>query len=286
MNEEKVKVKFSDKHPILGLIFVTYGSFLLAQIIIGTGISLALRNFEWIDPGVTTPIGVIIGSLIVVAIHYKANSPKYRFMAAKEKFLEALKLLSVQIIYWIALIAFYSFFIRKIAIGPLKLSSFLMAIMAGLSEEIIFREISVSYMAKHWREEKMIPVIALLSGMLFGVTHLTNVVTGLPPLYIVLQFFLTVLIGFFFSAVYMRTGSICSVIIVHSLHDIVTFSGGSAVTLVDGATLPDWTTFVFFALNLCLAVFGCYIIRPAKRKEIVALWDYRWNRDDNQEVAE
>ncbi len=203
MNEEKKKVKFSDKHPILGLIFVTYGSFLLAQIIIGTGLSLALRNFEWIEPGVTTPIGVIIGSLIILAIHYKANSTKYSFMAGREKFVEALKLLSIQIIYWIALIAFYSFFIGKIAIVPLKLSSFLMAIMAGLSEEIIFREISVSYMVKHWRKEKMIPVIALISGMLFGITHLTNIITGLSPLNCVLQLFLSALMGFFYAAVYL-----------------------------------------------------------------------------------
>ena len=47
--------------------------------------------------------------------------------------------------------------------------------MAGVTEEIAFRELPISYMARQWRDEKKIPLMVIIPGLAFGLTHITNI---------------------------------------------------------------------------------------------------------------
>ena len=84
--------------------------------------------------------------------------------------------------------------------------------MAGVTEEIAFRELPISYMARQWRDEKKIPLMVIIPGTAFGLTHLSNIV-GSKPTDTLAQVALSMLFGIFFSAVYVRTGSIWAVLI-------------------------------------------------------------------------
>ena len=45
-------------------------------------------------------------------------------------------------------------FAGRFPLGPVPLSSIGASLMAGISEEIAFRELPISYLARQWREEK------------------------------------------------------------------------------------------------------------------------------------
>ena len=52
--------------------------------------------------------------------------------------------------------------------------------MAGVTEEIAFRELPISYMARQWRDEIEIPLMVIIPGTAFGLTHLSNIVGSKP----------------------------------------------------------------------------------------------------------
>ena len=55
-------------------------------------------------------------------------------------------------------------FAGRFPLGPVPLSSIGVSLMAGISEEIAFRELPISYLARQWREEKLLPVYFLIYG--------------------------------------------------------------------------------------------------------------------------
>ncbi len=92
---------------------------------------------------------------------------------------------------------------------------------------------------------------------------------------ILAQALLTFFMGVFLSAVYLRTGNICPLILCHSLHDILAFSASDNMVV----EFPDWITTYIGAVEGSLLICGLYMLRRSKRAEIIALWDQRWSRD-------
>ena len=144
--------------------------------------------------------------------------------------------------------------------------------MAGVTEEIAFRELPISYMARQWRDEKKIPLMVIIPGVAFGLIHLLNI-PGENPADTLVQALLSIFFGILFSAVYVRTGSIWAVLIVHTLHDLLSFSA-----LYYTPELPDLVIVEWMIMGCFLAICGMYLIRKEKRPEIIALWDRKWNR--------
>ena len=65
--------------------------------------------------------------------------------------------------------------------------------------------------------------MAVIPAAAFALTHVTNIVSmGLSD--VLKQALLTLFMGVFLGAVYIRTGNICPIILGHSLHDIMAFS--------------------------------------------------------------
>ncbi len=63
-------------------------------------------------------------------------------------------------------------------------------------------------------------------------------------------------------------------LIVHTLHNLLTFSGVVYLT----SELPYMIVVVWIIIEGLLEVYGLYLIRKAKRSEIIALWDKKWSR--------
>lgn len=281
---KSTKVKFSEQHPIVGLILLTYGSFLMAQFVIGTAVGYLLGILTGLDYLTTIAMAAVVGSLIVLAFWYKKNSPEYRFIPKKEEFLGSLKLLSPIILYSLILLGLYSMIAGRISFAPIAFSSLVTCLMAGFSEEIIFREIAISYMTKRWKTEKMIPVIAGISGLMFGLTHITNAVGGGKITDFIYQAVLSVFFGYFFSAVYLRKGNVWALILAHSVYDILALSYVQGLYNVGIKKLPDQVAVVIFAVELMLGAYGYFLIRRSKRKEILEFWKSKWGNENLEEI--
>ncbi len=281
MKDTAKKMKFSDKHPVLSLLLFTYGSYLLAQYVFGMIFMFIFHSAFGMNATEATTIGAVIGSLIVLALWYKRCSPELRIRSGKGSFIGSIKFLAPILIYWIAIVATYSTLAGKLALGPLTLGSVTSCLMAGVSEEIIFREISITHMTKYFRGEKMIPVIALVSAIMFGSSHFLNVIgTTEGLLDRIGQVVLSVFFGYFFSAVYLRKGNVWAVSLMHTLHDLIAFSAAAGISGIYSGDLPNWIMMLFYAIEIGLALYGHFcLLRKSKRKEIVEFWDHKWSRD-------
>ena len=185
------------------------------------------------------------------------------------------------IVFWILMFGMFGIVAGGVPFGALPLSSILTAIMAGTAEEVCFREVGISYLARQWRDENNMIPMAVIPAVAFSLTHLTNFGELNNAGALLLQVLMTVLFGIFYSAVYLRTGNIWPLIIAHSLHDLLVFSAGSGVAAMGVEEFPEWTTGFIFVIEAAMAVFGLYLIRKSKRAEIIELWDRKWSRSSN-----
>ena len=273
-----MKKKLSEKHPVLGLLLFTYGGFIVAEFLIGVVAALVLSEFGF-DTRTTAAVSGCIGSILVLILWYLINQPKYRFMPRKGEISGSFKLILIpMLVYWAMIFGFFAYFCKGFPFAPIGMREFFMAVMAGLVEEVCFREIAVSYMAKRWMSEKNIPLIAIASGVLFGLTHITNVLGNelIDTLY---QVVLCILTGVFYAAIYLRKGNVWVLCLFHSVHDILTFMASAGVTAKGVTEIPDWYLTFVVAIEFVLCLYGFFLIRKAKRQEIIDLWDYKWSRN-------
>lgn len=142
----------------------------------------------------------------------------------------------------------------------------------GVSEEIFCRSVTVSNLMRIWKDKpNRIPCCMLLSGAAFGLLHAVNAIATGDILAALIQVIYTAGIGMLNGAIFLRSRNIWGVVLMHTLTDISAFLAvfESNVTGMDIAFLV-FGTLLFVALAF-------YLIRPAKRAEIDALWADGWS---------
>lgn len=169
-------------------------------------------------------------------------------------------------------------------IGFPGIVNILAGLMAGICEETIYRGVGTSYLMRQWREEKKILPAMIITSTVFGLIHLVNLTGGSPLAMVIPQVINAGVIGMLLCAVYLRSGNLIPVMVLHTLNDFgklmfidVLQEGGSYsadITISPAEFIP-----LIISLVVYLAV-TLYLVRPSKRKEIIALWDKKWNRTD------
>lgn len=147
----------------------------------------------------------------------------------------------------------------------------------GVSEEVFCRGFAISNLMRIWKDRpNRILLCMLVSGVAFGLLHAVNVIVTGDVIAAIVQVIYTAAIGIFSGAIFLRSRNICGVIIMHTLTDVSAF-----IAVFDGnATGMDIAfcvvgSLIFIALAL-------YLIRPAKRAEIDALWEDGWSFGDDE----
>ena len=273
--KEKREHKFLNKHTILGVILLMYGSFLFIEFVVGFPVEMVLEKFGC-DKDTGLGIGAIIGSLLALFIWFRFFSPEYKWKPQEGEWSKTFRLLSPILIYWVLIFGMYGIFAKGFPFGAIGASLFT-AIMAGIAEEVAFREIGISYLARQWKDESKIIMMAVIPSAAFALIHVTNYVETRDLTSSLLQALLTFFFGIFYSAIYLRTGNIWPLIIAHSLHDILSFSA-SVGAAAKGAQFPEWIIIAIVLVEVILLVCGLYMLRKSKRAEIIALWDRKWSR--------
>lgn len=145
----------------------------------------------------------------------------------------------------------------------------------GVSEEVLCRSFTVSNLMRIWKDKPhRILRCALVSGSAFGLLHATNVIVTGDPLAALVQVIYTAGLGVLYGAIYLRTRSIWGVMLLHTLTDITAF-----IAVFDGSATGMDILFCVFGTLLFVAL-ALYLIRPAKRQEIDALWADGWSFGD------
>ncbi|MBR6159960.1 MAG: CPBP family intramembrane metalloprotease [Lachnospiraceae bacterium] len=270
-------------HPILGyflLIFfvmiiaqvVSYiiDNMILAGIISGYAVTQTIAGAERTQ---ATGIGFAIGTVLAIGLFYLWFRPAFDGMLKKKDLLNGLVLLApFLIIHWIgSILSWVQFGTASVLLAFLRSSA------PGFGEEAAFRGLGVANYMRRNPTEKGIIRILWLSSVIFGLVHVTNAIAGAPLSLSIGQAAYATGVGMVLGAVYLRTGNLWPSILGHMSLDfleLIRSDIGGAGGVISGTGVGDWITIIAGAAGI---FWGLYLVRPAKRPEIVELWKNKWN---------
>ena len=194
-------------------------------------------------------------------------------MLKKKDLLKGLALLApFLIIHWIgSIVSWVQFGTASVLLAFLRSSA------PGFGEEAAFRGLGVANYTRRNPTEKGVIRILWLSSVIFGLAHVTNAIAGAPLSLSIGQAAYAVGVGMVLGAVYLRTGNLWPSILGHMSLDfleLIRSDIGGAGGVISGMGVGDWITIIAGAAGI---FWGLYLVRPAKRPEIVELWKSKWS---------
>jgi hypothetical protein len=145
----------------------------------------------------------------------------------------------------------------------------------GFFEEVLFRGYVQGFLLRRWGNSyRGVLSSVLLACLIFCGAHLTNLVMGRStPLYTVTQVIYTFFFGVYFSALYVRSGSLVPGIFLHTIFNFVNnleaFVPGAPPRseIVRNATPEAVVTSILITLPLLLA--GLFYLRRSKVQDVL-----------------
>lgn len=162
-------------------------------------------------------LSILIIALIVVVITKKKDI----FKSGKIKFKDAIKLgMPILVISIIMLISSVMDIIGESFNWANLFSLLVYTILIGLFEEIFYRGVIEGILLDNAAGNKKKIILSIfISSLIFGLTHLTNMLFGQDLLTTIMQVIQTFAIGILFGTIYFLSGNIWSVIFLHSFYD-------------------------------------------------------------------
>lgn len=159
----------------------------------------------------------------------------------------------------------------------------------GIREECIYRATVQNIVAKKYANSvKGIWITAIVGAFIFGIMHAGNFfTTTTTPSSIVVQIISAMFFGLVFGAIYLRSGNLWALILIHTLIDaagLVPFSF-LGVTLDENLNqmVWDWTKLIIWAVEIGIAAF---LLRPSKCKQICESLCFANEKTEESEVSE
>lgn len=152
--------------------------------------------------------------------------------------------------------------------GWAALSAFALSmICVGIFEEVLFRGLLLGMISRAPMGRTALRA-ALISSLIFGVAHLVNLPReGLTAT--IVQIAYAVLIGLFFAAVRICSGSLIAVVVLHALLDGCFYLGSDVFDRAGAAPAPGIVvaSAVSVLVGLLLAVWGVHLLRRRSPRE-------------------
>ena len=145
-------------------------------------------------------------------------------------------------------------------------------ICVGIREECIYRATLQNIIAKKYTNSvKGIWITVIFSSLFFGLCHISNVFFGMEPLSVLTQVISAAFLGLLYGAIYLRSGNIWVLIVLHSVTDIVGLAGSNF--LVGSNDIEQMSETMAFSIGkaimwLIYIGFAIFLLRPSKCKEI------------------
>jgi membrane protease YdiL (CAAX protease family) len=144
----------------------------------------------------------------------------------------------------------------------------------GVREECIYRATLQNIVAKKYANSvKGVWITAIIGAIIFGLTHASNIFYGMEPLAVLAQMISATFVGLLFGAVYLRSGSLWAIILVHTLTDIASLTSSTFLNVSDIADLNQMANvWSLFRGKLLVWLFyiglTAFLLRPSKCKQI------------------
>lgn len=148
-------------------------------------------------------------------------------------------------------------------------------LLIGLVEELPFRGLICGTLLERFGTSRAgVWKTTLLSGVIFGMAHLTNLM-GAEPLGVFVQAAVTSVLGMLFAAIYLRTGNLWVTIALHALMDFASLLPTGLFESGAGDAVAD-TISSYGLINLLPVItYGIptvFLLRKKKLPEIRTLW--------------
>ena len=271
--------KLTAKFPVIVALLLALIAFYVMQFIAVPFTLLCRSVFPW-HPQDTSLIGTLFSTGLILFLYKLFFKPEYEGSLKGGSISEGFLLCLAHVAY-LVLSSLANMIANSFAIGVPSLQQISASVMAGFLEETAFRALLIATLMRQWRndEKKFIPA-ALISAIVFGSTHAFNLFAGANPLQTLCQVFSAGCGGFFFAAVFLRTGNILPTMVMHAIQDIA--SAAVFPTLSEGMILQGtlgWADYVDLGLGALLCAFGVFLLRPAKRGRISEVWNKKWSNE-------
>ncbi len=144
--------------------------------------------------------------------------------------------------------------------------------MVGVAEEFLFRGVIAETLLEHFGTSRAgVWKACLLSGVLFGAAHLSNLL-GSAPFGVLMQCVFAASLGVMLAAIYFRTGNLWVTVFLHSAMDIAAMLIGGlygTTSVAESVSGYDASRLLSVAVYLIPTVF---LLRKKKLPEVQLYW--------------
>ncbi len=160
----------------------------------------------------------------------------------------------------------------------------------GFAEEFTLRGIvAQTLLEKLGTSKKGIWTAAIVSGAMFGLIHVNNLLVA-DPMFVFGQVFSAAGGGILYAAIYFRTGNIWIVVLAHALNDIMAASvtwltDADLNSILGTAAEPSIVPYIILAVDVAIVLF---LFRDKKIGEVAKNWPEisEWNKEDEDKDIE
>ena len=253
----------------------------IAAMIITVPVGL-LVQFGYLAPENFGDLVVILLSMLLLFLFGKWFSPEFEgVFRAHIPLKETIILTSPMIIVTIGAVIInvlnYGFIFRP------SFSSLCIALVAGVYEETNFRAMMIPIGMRYLKESNRPQKTVIISSIIFGVFHLSNILSGGDIITTIIQVVMATCAGTVLAAVYLRSGSIIPAMTIHAIYDLVNFVtdptiNESGLTTSEIANNSAEIIVPTLFLSIFLAAAGAYLIRKSKAGVIEKIWQEKWSK--------
>lgn len=280
-NEKKViKHRILDKHPILGIILLTVLTLFLIQGVFGGIIGVVVYFIADSPRELVIYVAVSISAFIMLAIHKRWFYPEYNGSLAIDDSFRKWLLVTLAILLALIIPDFIIMTVTGTNFVAPTIKTILVALSAGTSEEVIFRGIPASYAMRHLNDRKKLPLVIVITSLLFSLVHATNIFAGASVSATLLQLLTSFGIGTTLCALYFRSGNIILPMLLHFLYDVYALMNADSVTeagvLEASLTVKDFTAnLVILVIEIAITL---YLLRGPVLDDLTEIWKKKWNK--------
>ena len=264
-------------HPLLYCILAEVlflGTLFVTSFVLTIGLGLAGADFSQLDDYMLGSLQEAIGVAVVVLL-LKRTGRVSLLRRHGSGFLNGL-LVGMYPLFFIGYSAFGSLTYGRPdrPLQPLPHILFFMLNMAlvGVAEEFVFRGIIAQTLLEHYGTSRAgVWKACLLSGLLFGAAHLTNLF-GSAPFGVLMQCVFAASLGTLFAAIYFRTGNLWVTVFLHGAMDISSMLVGGlygTTTVAESVSSYDASMLLSVLIYLIPTVF---LLRKKKLPEVQLYW--------------
>lgn len=244
-----MKVKFSQKHPVIASVL---WALLLLVFYFASGFTIAATKASATNTMLIRAACVFASCLLAVIYIWqsKHSFSEFGFKGLTKKNIK-------KVLYFLPIIAmevvpFFAGF-RDDNDFMYILAVLACTLCVGFAEELYFRGFIFNIL-----KVKGMQFAIIISSVLFGFSHLTNIAGGAGVAETILQIFFAFFFGFVCAEIMILTGTMLPIMLWHTLHDFISFTtnDGSKTFFIVGAAIQ----------TIILIIFGIYLFTLIRKQ--------------------